>query len=133
MTTEELTRLESQTTTTIPTIPILTGPQRQGDVLVIPCGSRVEVLVTRPVPAEGLVVASGGEGGHSHTLIAEGAVMCAVWAPTRSGLTGYLAVPEGSVAYLTHPEHGYLGIGPGDYTLRRQREWTGAAVHVVAD
>ena len=33
-----------------------------------------------------------------------------------------LAVPAGAVAYLGHPEHGYLGIGPGTYELRRQRE-----------
>lgn len=33
-----------------------------------------------------------------------------------------LSVPEGSTAYLGHPEHGYMGIAPGDYTISRQRE-----------
>ena len=33
-----------------------------------------------------------------------------------------LTVPDGEVAYLAHPEHGYSGIGPGTYELRRQRE-----------
>ena len=38
------------------------------------------------------------------------------------GVLALLTVPEGSIAYLAHPEHAYTGIGPGSYTLRRQRE-----------
>ncbi len=33
-----------------------------------------------------------------------------------------LTVPDGQVAYLAHPEHGYMGVGPGTYEIRRQRE-----------
>jgi hypothetical protein len=41
--------------------------------------------------------------------------------PTHLRL-GSLEVPEGSVAYLAHPEHAYTGVGPGRYALHRQRE-----------
>jgi hypothetical protein len=35
---------------------------------------------------------------------------------------GVFTVTEGATAYLAHPEHGYMGIAPGTYTVRRQRE-----------
>jgi hypothetical protein len=41
-------------------------------------------------------------------------------------------VPDRSTAYLGHPEHGYLGITPGSYEIRRQREMAGVA-RMVAD
>jgi hypothetical protein len=41
-------------------------------------------------------------------------------------------VPDGSIAYLGHPEHGYMGIAAGSYEIRRQREMTGRA-RMIAD
>jgi hypothetical protein len=40
-------------------------------------------------------------------------------------MVGALTVPAGSLAVLTHEEHGLTGIAPGAYLIRRQREYTG--------
>lgn len=116
-------------------VPVLTGLQCQGDVVVIPtallAGRRAVALLARggasAVGPEGAAVVTGA-GGHTHLLLVDGP--CS-WAPSPSGgaEVGALAVGAGSVAYLAHPEHGYLGIGPGQYVLRRQRE----ALALVAD
>lgn len=103
-------------------VPVLSGLQFQGDVAVIPSVPGREQ--GDPVPAEGVPVVRGENGGNTHTLLAEGSV---AWAPStsrdRSNLTlGWLTVAEGATAYLAHPEHGYSGIAPGSYELRRQRE-----------
>ena len=56
------------------------------------------------------------------------------WSPVdRVGLDlGVLTVADGAVGYLAHPEHGYLGIGPGRYMLRRRRDRP-ARSRMVAD
>lgn len=102
------------------TIPVLTGLQAQGDVMVVPRPALGAAL--KAVPRDGVPVVRGEFGGHTHTLLAEGEV--AVDAVDReAGLDiGVLTVAEGAVAYLAHPEHAYSGIGPGTYVLRRQRE-----------
>ena len=46
-------------------------------------------------------------------------------------LSGVLDV--NGTAYLVHPEHAALGIGPGRYLLRRQREHTQDRPLPVAD
>jgi hypothetical protein len=111
-------------------IPILTGLQRQGDVIVIPR----DVKATTAVPAAGTPVVRGENGGNTHAIYAaDGPVFCDVLAPVRGELAvARLSVPEGSAAYLGHPEHGYMGIGPGDYTIGRQREQAEEA-RMVAD
>lgn len=101
-------------------IPVLTGPQAQGDVIVVP-RPRLEAAV-RAVPRKGVPVVRGEFGGHTHTLLAEGEVRFDA-APADDGLDiGVLTVAEDATAYLAHPEHAYSGIGPGTYVLRRQRE-----------
>ena len=99
-------------------VPVLTGMQRQGDVLVLP---RESVTARAPIPAGGVPVVRGENGGNTHALVGSG--FCDTWSADVSNLTlGTLVVPVGESAYLAHPEHGYLGIGPGVYELRRQRE-----------
>jgi hypothetical protein len=105
-------------------IPVLAGLQLQGDVALIPRpflppgGS--------PVPSDGVAVVRGESGGNTHLLVADGPAV--LWAPTpmqhpATDLTlGHLTVPDGSLAYLLHPEHGANGIAPGRYAVRRQRE-----------
>lgn len=103
-------------------VPVLTGLQCQGDVAVIPQRPGKSAHKTVPVPAVGVPVVRGESGGNTHLLLAEGPVN---WTSTPgfSDLTiGIVHVPDGAVAYLAHPEHGYLAMGPGNYTLRRQRE-----------
>lgn len=102
-------------------VPIVTGLQRQGDVIVVPTLGAKEA--TKAVPATGVPVVRGEAGGNTHAVVAEGDVRCDVRQASATNLTlATLTVAEGATAYLAHPEHGYSGIGPGTYELRRQRE-----------
>ena len=101
-------------------IPVLTGLQRQGDIIVIPDEA---AIATKKVPATGTPVVRGEAGGNTHAVVADGLVFCDTREASATNLTlASLTVTEDSVAYLAHPEHGYSGIGPGRYTIRRQRE-----------
>jgi hypothetical protein len=104
-------------------IPVLSGMQRQGDVIVVPCPT---ATATTPVPQSGVAVIRGGEGAHTHALVASGDVFCdlMVSVATKDLCLATLVVSEGAVAYLAHPEHGYSAIAPGSYEIRRQREMT---------
>lgn len=102
------------------TIPVLDGMQRQGDVLVIP--DPTHAPATTPAPTAGTPVVRGENGGNTHTIVGVG-VACDIRRASVGDLTlAVLTVPAGGVAYLAHPEHGYMGIAPGTYMLRRQRE-----------
>lgn len=111
-------------------IPVLAGVQRQGDVIVIPA----KVTAKTAVPAKGTPVVRGESGGNTHAIYAaDGPVFCDVQAGSVRDLrVAVLSVPEGSTAYLGHPEHGYQGIAPGDYEIRRQREMA-EEMRMVAD
>ena len=111
-------------------IPVHTGLQRQGDVLVVPA----QVSAKTAVPATGTPVVRGENGGNTHAIYAaDGPVFCDVQAGSVTDLrVAVLSVPEGSTAYLGHPEHGYMGVGPGDYEIRRQREMA-EELRMVAD
>lgn len=111
-------------------IPVLGGVQRQGDVIVVPTKAKATSLV----PAAGTPVVRGESGGNTHAIYsADGPVFCDVQAgSTRDLRVALLSVPEGSAAYLGHPEHGYMGVAPGDYEIRRQREMA-EEMRMVAD
>ncbi len=111
-------------------IPVLTGVQRQGDVLVRPA----TVTATTPVSAAGTPVVRGENGGNTHAIYAtDGPVFCDTIAASTTDLrVATLSVSEGSTAYLGHPEHGYMGIAAGSYEIRRQREM-GEQMRMVAD
>jgi hypothetical protein len=109
-------------------VPVLCGPQRQGDVGIFPRGplGAAERNTAQPVPTNGVAVVRGeaATGGNTHWLHAEGPC---TWTPAaaRAGEVrlGVLDVPEGAVAYLIHTdEHGANGIGPGTYRLTGKRE-----------
>jgi len=117
-------------------VPVLTGPQRQGDVGVFPRqrltdAERSDAVI---VPAEGIAVVRGeaATGANTHWLNADGDVL---WVPaTQDGevLLGAVEVQEGSVAYLIHEdEHGCNGIGPGVYRLVGKREQASELRRVV--
>lgn len=121
--------------------PVVTGvPQAQGDLLVIPWPTTVatqeRVLAcarANPVPAAGIAVVRGENGGNTHLLVDpdRAGVM---WAPGVEGeqTLGTLVVPPDAVAYLDHPEHGRNATGPGVYVIRRQREQRDV-IEMVAD
>jgi hypothetical protein len=97
-------------------IPVCSGLQRQGDIIVVP--TRAGKEKGAPIPTDGVAVVRGENGGNTHLLVGDG-----TWAPSRDLLTlGTLTVPRGGVAYLLHPEHGGQGIAPGSYRINRQRE-----------
>lgn len=111
-------------------IPVLAGIQRQGDVLVLPA----KVEASTPVPAGGTAVVRSENGGNTHAIFAaDGPVFCDTFTPSATDLrVAVLSVPEGSTAYLGHPEHGYQGVAPGSYEIRRQREMA-EQMRMVAD
>lgn len=101
-------------------IPVLPGLQRQGDVIVVPTK---RAIATTNVPASGFPVVRGEAGGNTHLLLAAGDVRFDQRPVSATNLTlGVLTVGKEAEAFLAHPEHGYLGIAPGDYEIRRQRE-----------
>lgn len=117
-------------------VPIHTALQFQGDVAVIPCGPAVQAAgsgYSVPVPAAGVPVVRGENGGNTHLLLGDATV---TWDPSTGGPTaldlGVLTVPQAATAWLAHPEHGYLGVGPGRYVVRRQREQADE-IRLIAD
>ena len=111
-------------------VPVHTGPQTQGDLIVIPADGKVADAAT-PLPGAGVAVVRGEAGGNTHTLLGVGGVN---WDAGREGAQtlGTLTVPEGATAWLEHPEHGQSGIGSGTYVIRRQREMADE-IRMVAD
>ncbi len=118
------------------TVPVSTGMQRQGDVIIIPTHmTERRRVATTPVPVTGVPVVRGEAGGNTHLLLADGPVRYdqVTGNPSIDNLTlGVLTVEQGAVAYLAHPEHGYAGIGSGTYVVRRQREQADQ-IRIVAD
>jgi hypothetical protein len=110
-------------------IPVLQGPQRQGDILVRPLtdNARCDPPAPTPVSANGIAVVRSESSGHTHTLIGEATWTVSVW-PAELGVLDVTGT-----AYLVHPEHATLGIDRGRYLLRRQREHTQAGSALVAD
>lgn len=95
-------------------VPLCSGMQRQGDVLVRP--TRKSKKPGTPIPADGVAVVRGENGGNTHLLVGDG-----TWAPADDFLI-LGVVNVGSECYLLHPEHGAQGLAPGSYTISRQRE-----------
>jgi len=106
-------------------VPVLGGLQLQGDLAVIPADQDTWTRGTRAgavfVQAEGLPVIEAVGGGHEHRLLPGVAGSVTFW-PAGSGGQDIGCLLASEPAYLAHPEHGYLGIAPGSYVLRRQRE-----------
>lgn len=107
-------------------IPVLTGvPQTQGD-LMVRYTPRVKPA-KRALPKAGAVVVRAENGSNTHTLHTWDGPE-SYWeertSTSNSIQVGVLTVPDGGSAYLVHSEeHGANGIGPGTYTITRQREW----------
>lgn len=118
-------------------IPVLGGPQAQGDVLVLPATYVGPTSTVKPirVPPAGIEVIRGENGAHPHLLVADGpGVLFDAGATDDSDLCiGVLDIPQGSTAYLLHPEHGASGIAAGVYSIRRQREMGAAGERRIAD
>ena len=107
-------------------VPVLTAPQAQGDLLIVPAPAP-EAVVWQPLPAEGEQLVHGEATGNTHWLHGGFDSPGVRWA--RAGIedaliVGYLNVPDGQTAMLVHTdEHGANGIGAGTYEIRRKREF----------
>jgi hypothetical protein len=108
-------------------VPMLTRPQRQGDILLVPCEPPKDL--GERISNKGITVVRGEtSGGNAHLLHAlKGDCY---WLPSPTADTnlvqGCLAVGDDSKATLIHTqEHNVIGVGPGFYEIRRQREYQG--------
>jgi hypothetical protein len=107
-------------------IPVLSGAQVQGDVIITPMKPGKSAHTFKPIPAGGVQVVRGEATRNTHWLDNGNpdAAAC-VWAAVdNDGLTlGILEVPAGQTALLTHTdEHGSNGIAPGCYRIGRQQQ-----------
>ena len=119
-------------------VPLWSGLQRQGDLLVIPLdgdpGDPDPGLGPGPGPGPGdqvsgpgVVLVRGESGGGSHVLVGD-----ATWTPAEEHPDlGVVRVV--TTAYLMHPEHAALGLAAGQYLVRRQREQAPSGPRLVAD
>lgn len=109
----------------------MTSPRlvRQGDILIIPIDTRPDGLTSQPRDVAGrLVLAEGEVTGHAHAIADPGADLFGSDLEDR-----FLTVlAEGGVT-LRHEEHAPIVLPPGNYVVRRQREWTAGDVRRVAD
>lgn len=104
-------------------VPVLSATQVQGDVLLLKITTD---HAGRPI-GKGVEVVRSEAGGNTHVLNGDG-----LWEPNARAndpaelVQGWVTVPDGAECFLTHTEeHNVLGIGPGTYEVRRQREFAG--------
>ena len=104
-------------------VPVLTGMQAQGDLLIVPVRSMPRRLEWTVVPDAGLQIVRGEATGNTHWLHRGFDSTGVRWASDPDGVRlGYLDVPDGGSALLIHTdEHGANGIGPGHYAIHRKR------------
>lgn len=102
---------------------------RQGDVLLVPISEIPKRDNRKPERATGgrIVLARGEATGHHHSVPKGAATLVRSideeWA--------YLQVHE--PVELEHQEHAPIQLSPGDYEVRRQREYSPAEIRNVLD
>lgn len=104
-------------------------PYRQGDVLVIPTNTTPQRLT--PVPRENgqLVLAHGEATGHAHVVVGE----AELFTPSDAAELEERFLRVEAEAQLVHDEHGAITLPPGNYVVRRQREYGPQELRTVAD
>lgn len=107
-------------------LPVVTEAACQGDVSILRVTAAAAATV--PLPRAGYPVVRGESGGNTHSLHAEAGAGVSFDPASGQGVNlvlGTLTVPDGTQAYLLHPEHGGMAIAPGTYRIGRQREYAG--------
>jgi hypothetical protein len=116
-------------------VPILTGVQAQGDLIVFPHPAPTDID-WQQVPDDGAQLIRSEATGNTHWLHRDQGCDGVRWGrPVEDRLgwesigdehslrVAYLVVPDGQAALLIHTdEHGANGIGPGEYAVNRKRE-----------
>lgn len=103
-------------------VPVIAGNQAQGDVLIV----KITTSHRGQPIGKGVEVVRSEAGGNTHMLHGDG-----LWQPNPATsindlVQGWVTVPSGGEAFLIHTEeHSALGIGPGTYEVRTQREFAG--------
>jgi hypothetical protein len=96
---------------------------RQGDVLIIKATSPFPAGTSEVPRDHGRIVLAYGEvTGHAHAIADAGAVLLA--APDTEDR--FLRIMDASGVELQHEEHATITLEPGDYVVRRQREYSSA-------
>ncbi|MCW4351974.1 hypothetical protein ONR57_01500 [Hoyosella sp. YIM 151337] len=110
------------------TVPVTSGLQAQGDLIVIPYAVVSAAIQPAPwarsiaVPRSGIELLRSAAGGNPHCLVADEGT-CIWTTSVQDTMRLALGIIETTgIAYLLHPEHGATGIAPGCYVVRRQRE-----------
>jgi hypothetical protein len=115
------------------------APYRQGDILLVPVDTIPAGLKKVPREKGRIVLAEGEETGHLHAIEAPEATFLA---EDLESIEGRFLVVEAEAitaeasagVSLVHPEHDTITVAPGNYEVRRQREYSEAGgIRVVAD
>jgi len=105
-------------------VPILTGPQRQGDVAWKSAPKAKPA--TTPIPTTGVQVVKSEASPNTHALHNWDGVCFFDFRSGVGSTLGVLTVPDGASAYLVHTEeHGANGVGPGTYEFTGQFDYAG--------
>jgi hypothetical protein len=98
------------------------GIVRQGDVLLVPVDELPARKLERVVDGPHIVLAEGEATGHAHVVLGRARLVHSTNAPSWRGVEHtHLVVEE--PASLIHDEHDAIGLEPGTYEVRRQREY----------
>ena len=101
------------------------GIVRQGDVLLVPVEGLPERRHERVVEGPRIVLAEGEATGHAHVVLGRARLVHSTTAPSWRGV-GHTHLVVDEPASLVHDEHDAIGLLPGTYEVRRQREYTPA-------
>jgi len=103
---------------------------RQGDVLIVATNTIPDGL--QPVARENgrVILAHGEMTGHAHAIDSDLVTLFAA-ADLDEMADRFLRVEQ--ECDVVHDEHDTITLPPGDYAIRRQREYTPEAVRNVAD
>ena len=102
---------------------------RQGDVLIRQINKIPGELVPVPLDNGRVILAYGEVTGHAHAVVGDVELLAA---DLEEMELRFLRV-EGEMAEVVHEEHGTITLPPGDYEVRRQREYAPEASVMVAD
>jgi hypothetical protein len=103
-------------------VPVLTGPQTQGDLIIVPILEHTAEM--KALPKSGHQVVVGESTGNTHWLHAGFDSPDVKFARVDQGLTlVVVSVPKRQTAELIHTdEHGANAMGPGLYAINGKRE-----------
>ena len=104
---------------------------RQGDVLLVPVEETPADVVPVAVEDGRLILARGEATGHHHSIAFADRV--ALFREDGSGGGLFLSVTGPAPVVLEHQEHHALQIPPGNFEVRRQKEYAPEQIRRVED